>query len=328
MQSNFSIPPPPISVDSIVIKDSSSDKPTTALLHSSNIKAQHQHHLYNYWTLNDRLRSRNEKLAKKQQTSCRLAFYSLWLFFIAGVMIIIVYRFTDECPLSTIDQQLFILKCFRHILLLAAICITFIGCCGIIFGACRYFRSQPKPLLNSNEHKLHLTQDYDVLPIINTPHKCCYQTSSVNGISRLSSPPISNHNDEHSSNNTATSSVHNISPQRKIPPFTYEELPSTQSFSPPPLSSLPILSNIPTNSKCPDSNHPKSVFLTSSTSASSSLQSNHSTKIITNNLNIRTSYNNNNNNERNSSLAFEDAGASTPTSYTTCACGVDVWERQ
>lgn len=228
MQPSFPVSPAP--VDSIVIKESSSDKPTTTLLHSSNITTQHQHHLYNYWTLNDRLRSKNEKLVKRQQSSCRLAFYSMWLFLFAGVMIIIVYRFTDECSLTTIDRKHLVLRCFRHILFLAAICISFFGFSGLIFGACRYFRSQPKPLLRANKYELHVTPNYDELPTINTPHRCCYQTSLVNGASILPSQQISNQNDEHS-NTTVTSSVQTMSPQRKVPPFTYDELPPlTQSW--------------------------------------------------------------------------------------------------
>jgi len=318
MRSSFPIPPTP--VDSIVIKDLSSQKATTTILHSPNKKTPHHHHLYNYWTLNERLRSRNDKLTRRQQSSCRLAFYSLWLFVFAGVMTIIIYRFTDECSLTIIDRKEFILKCLRHILFFAAICISFLACSGMIFGICRYFRSQPKPFLYDDDYELHLTQNYDVLSINNTSPTNCYQTSLANGASQLPSQQLANHNNEHS-NVTVTSFLPNISPQRKVPPFTYEELPPTQLLSPPLLSSLPIV-NI--NSKSSNPNHNKSAFLSSSTSASSSSQqSNFSTTLITN-IPSGTTYNN----KHKSTLYFEDACASTPASYTTCVCVADVWERQ
>jgi hypothetical protein len=313
MRSSF--PLPPIPVDTIVINELSSQKPTTTLLHSPNIKSQHQHHLYNYWTLNERLRSKNEKLAKRQQSSCRLAFYSLWLFIFSGVMVIIVYRFTDECPITIIDRKQLILTCFRHIFFLATICLGFIACSGIIFGACRYFRSQPQPFLYNDEYELRLTQNYDVLPITIKSRSCCCDTSLINGASLLPSQQISNQNDEHS-NVTLTSSLQNLTPQRRVPPFTYEELPPTQSLFSLPLSSLP---NVNVNTKSSNLNHNKSAFFSSSTSPSSTSQS-----IFSNNPNVTTS----NNNKRKSTLTFEDACPSTPTSYTTCVCGVDVWEKQ
>jgi hypothetical protein len=313
MRSSFSSPPVP--VDSIVINELSSEKPITTLLYSPNIKNQHQHHLHNYWTLNERLRSKNEKLSKRQQSSCRLAFYSLWLFIIAGVMCIIVYRFTDECPFPIIDQRQFILKCLRHILFFAAICISFLACSGIVFGACRYFRSQPQPFLYNDEYELGLIQNYDVSPRTTTLHSCCYDRVLTNGAPLLPSQQIFNQNDEHS-NVTVMSSVQNLSPQRKVPPFTYEELPVTQS-----LFSLPSspLSNVNVNAKSSNTNHKTSAFFSSSTSTSSSPQS-----IVSTNPNVTTS----NNKKHKSTVNFEDACPSTPTSYTTCVCANDVWERQ
>ncbi len=319
MRSSF--PLPPIPVDSIVINETSSEKPTTTLLHSSSVKSSHNHHLYNYWTLNDRLRSKNEKLSKRQQSSCRLAFYSLWLFIFASVMTIIVYRFTDECSLPAIEQKQFFLRCSRHILFLTTICISLFACSGVIYGACRYFRSQPQPFLYTNEYELRLTQNYDVLPISMTSHTCCCRrTSLTNGDSLLPSQQLLNHNDEHS-NMSLTSSIQNISLYRKVPPFTYEELPPTQSLYPAPLSPL---SNVNVDTKSSDINHNKSAFFSSSTSASSSPQSILSTTIISNKPNVT----NSNHNKRKSTLTFEDACPSTPTSYTTCVCGTDVWERQ
>jgi hypothetical protein len=321
MRSSLHLPPVPM--DSIVINELSSQKPTTTLLHSSNIKTPHHHHLYNYWTLNERLRSRNEKLSKRQQSSCRLAFYSLSLFVCTGVMTILIYRFTDDCPLTIIDREQIILRCLRHILFLATICISFLACSGVIFGACRYFRSQPKPFLYNDEYELRLTQNYDILPTTSASHSCYCQTPLANGTCVSPSKQIFNHNDEHS-NATMSSSIQNISPQRRVPPFTYDELPPTRSMSPPPLPPLPILLNVNVNSKATNTNRHKSAFFSSSTSASSSPQSIFSAMILSNNPNASTS----NNNKRKSTLIFEDACPSTPTSYTTCVCATDVWERQ
>lgn len=316
MRSSFPLPPVP--VDSIVINDISSQKPITTLLHSSNIKPEHQHHLFNYWTLHERLRSKNEKLSRRQQSSCRLAFYSVWLVIFAGVMAIIVYRFTDECPLIPNDRRQFFLRCTRHLLFLVAICISFFACIGVIYHICRYFRSQPKPFLFNDQYELHLTPNYDIGQLTTKSHTCCCETSLINGASLLPSQRILNHNDEQS-NVTVTSSIQNLSSPRKVPPFTYEELPPTQSIYPLPLSPLPILSNVNVNAKTSNTNHNKSAFFSSSTSTSSSPQS-----IFCNNSNLIIS----NNNKRKPTLTFEDACPSTPTSYTTCVCGTDVWERQ
>ncbi|CAF1031622.1 unnamed protein product [Rotaria sordida] len=322
MPSSFKMSPKP--VDSIVIDDLLTQKPTTTLLHSSNIKKQYHHHLYNYWTLNERLRSKNEKLTKIQQSSCRFTFYSLWLFVLAGVMGIIVYRFTNDCPLTTNDKKQYSLKCLKHILFLVAICIGILACSGVMCGACRYFRSQPRQLLNNDECELRLISNYDALPISDTSRSCCCQRSLINNASLLPSQQISNHNDEYS-NITVNSSIQNISSQRKVPPFTYEELPPTRSFSPPSLPPLPIPPSVNLNSKLSNTTNNKSIFFSSSTSSSSSPQSIFSATVTSNNPNATTS---NNNNKRKSTLTFEDACASTPTSYTTCVCGTDVWERQ
>lgn len=317
MRSSFPLPPVP--VDSIVINDLSSQKPITTLLHSSSIKAEHQHHLFNYWTLHERLRSKNEKLSRRQQSSCRLAFYSVWLVIFAGVMAIIVYRFTDECPVITDDRKQFFLRCTRHFLFLIAICISFLACFGVVYGVFRYFRSQPKPLSYDDQYELHLTQNYDLGPLTTKSHTCCCESSFLNGASLLPSQRMLNHNDEHS-NVTVTSSIQNFSPQRKVPPFTYEELPPPQSLFSLPLSPLPILPTVNVNGKSSNVNHNKSAFFSSSTSTSSSPQS-----IFSNNPNLITS---NNNTKRKSTSNFEDACPSTPASYTTCVCGTDVWERQ
>ena len=315
MRSSYpTAPAPPPTMASVVINDLSSQKSTTTLLHSPQNKRAYHPHLYNYWTLNERLRSKNEKLSRRQQSSCRVAFYSVCLFVFAGVMAIIVYRFTDDCSVAgtPIDEhKQWITQCLRHTLFLAALCISFFSCTGLIYGACRYFRSQPQALLPIDQQELRLTHNYDLSPLPHVAHTCCcHQAVLTNGAARAL--------DEHS-NNTMSSSLLNISPQRKVPPFTYEELPPTQSIS----SStrpLPPLSQSHVNCKSRDVNQSKSAFFSSSTSTSSSPQSVLSTSNSANRPISST--------QRKSTLTFEDACPSTPTSFTTCVCATDVWERQ
>ncbi|CAF1320560.1 unnamed protein product [Adineta steineri] len=69
MQSSLPIPPTP--VDTIANDVISLPKSTTLLLHPN------RPYVHNYWLLNDRLRLKNKKLSRRQQSSCRIAFYSL-----------------------------------------------------------------------------------------------------------------------------------------------------------------------------------------------------------------------------------------------------------
>jgi hypothetical protein len=163
-------------------------KPTTAACLYSDGS-----HLYHYWTLNDRFRSKNEKLSKRQQSSCRIAFYSVWLCIIAGVTSIIVYRYTEECPMTT-NRKEFLVECLRHRLFLTAICISFLACSGFIFGACRYFRSQPQTFLYNQEHGLYVRKSSDLLPMTATSHLCYYPTSSPNCTSN--GPSLQTHRDQ------------------------------------------------------------------------------------------------------------------------------------
>ncbi|CAF1427624.1 unnamed protein product [Adineta ricciae] len=303
MQPNFSIP-----IDTVIIKDPLAEKASTTLLNSSNAKTQH--HLYHYWTLNERLRSKNEKLVKRQQSSCRLAFYCLWLFLLGGILIILIYRFTEECSLLTIDRKQLVLRCFRHLFLLAALSLSLCACTGVVCSVCRYFRSQPKQFLDDDEYKSYLKKTNDVVVTIPPLHAYSYETSN------LSSHRISHPSDEHS-NTTMSSSLPNASPLRKIPPFTYEEFPSNQKHTHAVLPNGIVTSN-PLNPN-------KSAFFCSSPSDSSSPQSNLSTTIITNNIPRPTAMNCN---KHKPPSTYEDPCASTPTSYTTCACGIDIWERQ
>ena len=324
---------PPAPVDSVVINDVSSHKsPITTLLHSPESKSPHHHHLYNYWTLNERLRSRNEKLSRRQQSSCRLAFYSMWLFVFAGVMAIIVYRFTDDCPLTVINRKQFLLRCARHFLFLAALTFSFLACSGLIYGACRYFRSQPQPLLYADEHELCPTHNYDALPMFNAPHSCCCQRSLSNGAAMSPCQRMSHQNEEHSSA-TLTSLILNHSPQRKMPPFTYDEYPPPQCLPMVPVPALPIGPVDNANFKPLPDYRNKKMFFSSSNSAPSSPQSIFSTTISSSIPNAAAMtphphHSSNSNNKRKSTLTFEDTSPSTPTSYTTCVCTPDVWERQ
>jgi hypothetical protein len=296
MQSSSSIPP--TSAESIVINELPSQNPTTLLLRTN------RPYLYNTWALNNRLRLKNEKLSKRQQSSCRIAFYSLWLCVSAGVMIIVIYRFTDECSLAPNPKQFFI-KCLRHWLFLAAICTSLLACGGVIFGACRFFRSQKFNFLYDEQHELQLTNNNGLLPMNITPHSYYYPTSLTNGVSIVSSRQLENHDSRHS-NTTVISSITNASSRRKIPPFNYDEL-------------LPESNSI-TISKSPNiDNNNKTILFSSSTSTLSLPQSIVPTP--------RTSNTTINSNKSKATSIFEDTCSSTPA-YTTCLCGANVWEKQ
>lgn len=312
-----------MSVDSIVVNELPSQKPTTTLLHSSTVKKQYQHHMYNYWTLNERLRSKNEKLFKIQQASCRFAFYSFWLFVFAGIMSILVYRFTNDCPLATIDRRQYSIKCLKHVLFFVTICLSFIACSGIIYGTCRYFRSQPRQWTYNDECELRLIQNYDLLPTTNRKISGGYQTSAGTSDLLASTQQNSIHNDEHS-NLTVTSLKPNVSTQRKIPPFTYEELPQTRSLYSPSLPALSVLSNSNLDSKSNNIGHGKSTFFPSSKLPLSSSQSAFPKTIISNIPNSTI----HNDKSCKSTINYKSTVSTVPTSYTTCICGTDVWERQ
>jgi len=292
MQSSVSIAP--VSVDSIVISELPSQKPTTLLLRTN------RPYLYNTWTINNRLRLQNEKLIKRQRSSCRIAFYSLWLCVSAGVMIIIVYRFTDECSLTTNQKQFFFIKCLRDWLYLIAICISLLASIGVIFGACRYFRSQTLNFLYDDEHEQHSTTTNSLLPMT------IRSNSLTNSVFRQSE----NRDDEHSTT-TVISSLTNTSLRRKMPPFNYDELPPETN---------PIIIR-----KSPNMNNNinKTLLFSSSTSTLSSPQSVLSTARSSNASNTIT-----NSNKDEATSTFEDIRASTPTSYTTCISGVDIWGKQ
>jgi hypothetical protein len=289
----LSFPVPPTPVDSIVPDELTSKKPTTLLLHTN------RPYIYNYWTLNDRLRLKNEKLSRRQQSSCRIAFYSLWLCIIASVMIIVIYRFTDECPLTT-NQKEFFIKCLRHWFFLLAICTSLCACSGVIFGACRYFRSQPRTFSYGIEHDLHVGNNNNVLPMTTMSQTYCYPTSLANGTAMIPFGQTRHRDDEQS-----ITSITNPSPRRMIPPFDYDELP-------PETSSIMI-------QKSPNHNN-KTVFFSSSVSTTSSPRSIFSTTATSNATNRII-------NSKATSIS-QDTYSSMPATYTPCACGRDVWEKQ
>ena len=287
MQSPVAIPP-----ESIVINESPLSKPTTLLLRTN------RPYLYNSWIVNNRLRLKNEKLTKRQQSSCRIAFYSLWICVSASVMIIVIYRFTDECLITT-EANKFIMNCLRHWLFLAAICTSLLACCGVIVGACRYFRSQTFNFLYDHDPHRHLAAANSLLPMTETSHSYYSPTVSTNGISIIPSRQIQQCDDE-LTNSTINSSLINISPQRKIPPFNYEELPSD--------------SNSTMISLSPNINNNKKIFFSMSTSIlplpyfkSSSSRTSDMTK---------------------TSSIFEDPCSSTFDSYTTCLADEAIWKQQ
>jgi hypothetical protein len=300
MQSSVSIAP--ITADTIVVNELPSQKPTTLLLRTN------RPYLYNSWTLNNRLRLKNEKLTKRQQSSCRIAFYSFWLCVTAGIMIIIIYRFTDECSLAT-NQKQFLIKCFRHWLYLAAICTSLLAFSGVILGACQYFRSQTLNFLYDDEHQQHLINTNGLLPMTMTSYSHCYPTLLTNVNSIISSRQIQNRDDEHS-NIILISSLTNTSLGRKIPPFNYDELP---------LETTPII--ISKSPNMDDNNNTnKILFFSSSTSNLSSPQSMLSTARSSNASNTIT-------NSKAPSI-LENTCTSTPATHITCISGVDVCKKQ
>ncbi len=287
-----SLPVPPTSVDSIVINESSPPRPTTLLLNVN------RPYLYNYWAFNDRLRLKNEKSTKRQQSSCRIAFCSLCVCILASVMCIVIYRFTDECSLVT-NGKGFSTECLRNWLFLVAISISLLACSGVIYGACRYFRSQPHTFLCSNDHELHLRNNNDLLPITTTSRSSRYSMSITDDTSIIPTRLTQNHDDKYSHTNVI-SSLTNTSLRQKSPPFNYDELPP--KLSPIIISKYPTVNN--------------NMFFLSSTSASSSPQSIFSPTTSSNA-------------DESKPVSFrEKARLSTPASSTTYTPGTDVWVKR
>ncbi|CAF1628414.1 unnamed protein product [Adineta ricciae] len=210
-------------------------RPTTLLL------PKNQPHLYNYWTLHDRLRLQNAQLIKQQQSSCRMIIYSLWLFIFSSVTSVVIYRFTDQCS-ETKQGKILFLKCLRYWLLLVTIGISVFTCCGVIFGAGRYVRWRPRRFQKENQLQFNLQNKSILLPMTNLSHSSHYSTPLTDDSPLASCRKYLKPNDLNS-NTTEMSSLTNVSLQRKIPPYDYEELPNIvnsnkNTFLPLPRSSL------------------------------------------------------------------------------------------
>lgn len=210
---------PPISEESIVIDHPSPSRPTTLLLRT------HRPYIYNSWAFNNRLRLKNQKLTKRQKSSCQIAFYSLWMCLSASIMIIVIYRFTDECSLKTNTKEYFI-QCSRHWLFLIAFSISLCACCGVIFGVCRYFRSQTLNFLYDDHCQRNLTRNNSLLPMAIPLNSCyCSSPTSINGVS-IGSFRQAYHDKHEYTNPTVITSQTNLSGECRMPPFNYDELPS------------------------------------------------------------------------------------------------------
>jgi hypothetical protein len=300
MPSPFSIAPIP--TESMIINESSPQKPTTLLLRTN------RPYYYNSWTENNRLRLKNEQLSKRQQSSCCIAFYSLCLSVSAGVMIIVIYRFTEECS-STTNAKIFLIKCLRHWLFLAAICTSFLACTSVIFGVCRYFRSQRLNFLYENERVTDLRNTNGLLPMNSASP--CYRSPTL--LVNRTSPILfgqTRYGDDEYSSTTVVSSLPNVSPQCKMPPFNYDELPD---------EAIPIIISMPPNTDI----HNKTRYFSSSNSTLSSPQL-LCPSARTSNATTTTT----NSNKSKTSLNLKKIGPSLSTSYSTGLCEANVWERQ
>lgn len=300
MPSSFSIAPTP--VESIVTDESSSQKPTTLLLRTS------RPYYYNAWAENNRLRLKNEKLSKRQQSSCCIAFYSLCLCVSAGIMIIVIYRFTDECS-STTNGERFIVKCLRHWFFLAAISTCSLACIGVIFGTCRYFRSQRLNFLYENDRATDLRNTNGLLPMAATSNSYRSPVLLVNRTSLTPSGQIRFVDDEYSSA-TIISSLANTSSHYKIPPFSYDELLD---------ESIPIIISTSPNADI----HNATRFFSSSTSTLSSPQL-LSPSARTSNATTATI----NSNKSKTPPNYKKIGPSLSASYSTGIGRGNVWEKQ
>lgn len=181
---------------------STSSRPTTLLLRTN------RPYFYNTWIVNNRLRIANQKSFQRQQSSCSCAFYSLCLSVIAAILLIVIYRFTDQCSSIIINWKELSQICHRYWLFFAASFISLISFCAFLVAICRYFRSQG----------VYFTYGDENTSRIMTPHY--YNTPVL------------------LENGSSMDSSRNHSPQRKIPPFIYDELPSEAtsiriSISPP-----------------------------------------------------------------------------------------------
>ena len=215
--------------ESIVIDQPLPSKPTTLLLRT------HRPYFYNSWAINNRLRLKNQKRRKRQKSSCQIAFYSLWICVSASILIIVIYRFTDECSLRTNSNE-FVLRCLRHWLFFITFLISCCACCGVNFGVYRYFRSQTLNFLYDDHYQRTSIRDNSLLPI-SIPLNSCYCSSSTSTNDHSTGSFRQAHQCKHEyTNTTVISSLTNLSTEHRLPPFNYDELPSDSN-------SIPILNS-------------------------------------------------------------------------------------
>ena len=212
--------------ESIIIDESpsSSSRPTTLLLRSN------PPYFYNNWIFNNRLRIENEKLYQRQQSSCSWAFYSLCISVSAGILIIVIYRFTDQCSFIINSKEILSI-CFRHWLFIAAAVLSFLSCCVFLFNIGRYFRSE----------RVNFPVENPRSPVFGSSNEIYrHYPSAPMLFGNGSSIHSFRYRDDEHSNVTLHSCPINFSPHRTIPPFTYDE-PSTPiriSISPPAITNF------------------------------------------------------------------------------------------
>ncbi|UJR13304.1 hypothetical protein I4U23_000322 [Adineta vaga] len=263
-------------------------RPTTLLLQKNHP------HPYNYWALHDRLRLQNEKLVKRQQSSCRITLYSLWLFIFSIVTSIVIYRFTDECLETTVGKILFA-ECLRYWLLLGTISISSLACCGVIVGVYKYLRSRPRTFRYEDEYQQFSKNKNTLLPMTTVSRSSHYSTSFSDESPLASCRKYMKHN-HRSSNMTEISASTNTSSQRK---------------------ELKTISDCNISSKSSNMMNNKNLFLLL---PRSSLQSYFSTETSSNDTHSKKN--------KSVSLSENNRLNTLPVSQTTYLSGVDIWEKQ
>ena len=292
MESSLSVPFK--SINSILTDPSSS-------LNSGKIPTRP--HSFTYWILNDRLRSRNRKLSRRQQSSCRIAFYSLTLCVVACVMSIVIYRFTDECLLAN-DQTEFSIECSRHRLYLLSIAIGCLACIGLLFGACRYCCSQPRTLITDEEFQRSLLQPHRSLLTTSPSHSCPSSASVVNETSTKPSERVRHDRYEPMNPSTTNQSIEGAT-------------------NPPTESPLPVSDNLKINEKSPLEITSREVYSSTLIVSVSSPPPTSTTA-----MSLGTDTSTSNDKTMLSRAMPSHACSSTPTPNRACLCRVDVWQRQ
>lgn len=216
--------------ESIIIDESpsSSSRPTTLLLRSN------PPYFYNNWILNNRLRIENEKFSQRQQSSCSWAFYSLCISVSTAILIIVIYRFTDQCAFVVNSNELLTI-CFRHWLFIGAGVLSGLSFCVFLLNICRYFRSERVNFIYENGRQPVFGSSNGIFP---TGRTCHYPSAPMLFGNGSSNQSFRYRDDEHSSL-TLHSCPINYSSHQKLSPLIYDELsdvsqtPIRISISPP-----------------------------------------------------------------------------------------------